>query len=279
MGNPSSLMKRKPSRRAILWFIIAAIIALFGGLYLYRAEVPQVLAQSAIGSLQDAGAAANGQKVLVFSPHPDDETIAIGGYIAQSIKDGAEVKIVLVTDGNWHHQKDLRYSEFKKATGILGVTENNLVFLNFPDGRLRKQNPTMLYKALKEQIDLYDPDIVIFPTPRDYNPDHSTIGRLMEEILEAEPQERTVYEYLVHYEILYPRPRKFDPNLNLLPPDKLITADQWQCFPLSQDIENLKMSAIFTYKSQLNDHWLKGLLLSYVRRNELLAIPKKLGAQ
>jgi hypothetical protein len=32
------------------------------------------------------------QKVLVFSPHPDDETIAAGGYIIKSVKNGADVK-------------------------------------------------------------------------------------------------------------------------------------------------------------------------------------------
>ena len=65
-------------------------------------------------------AATAGQKVLVFSPHPDDESIAVGGYIAQSIENGADVRIVLVTNGDWHHKEAVRYAEFKKATGILG---------------------------------------------------------------------------------------------------------------------------------------------------------------
>ncbi len=41
----------------------------------------------------------------------------------------------------------------------------------------------------------------------------------------------------------------------------------------------VKKAAIFTYKSQLDDPWLNGLLLSSIRRNELLAIPKTLNAR
>jgi LmbE family N-acetylglucosaminyl deacetylase len=280
IGNLPSLLKKKLNSKECRSFIIAAIVVLSGSLYFYHAEIPRVLAQSAIGSLNETVAPAEGQRVLVFSPHPDDETIAVGGYIAQSRKEGADIRIVLVTNGNYHHEEALRYSEFKKATGILGVPESNLIFLNFPDGKLREQNEATLYKALKEQVDLYNPDIVIYPDPRDYNPDHSTTGRIVEKILKAEPHKRIVYRYLVHYELLYPRPREFDPNLYLLPPRHLLTSDtEWQQFPLSQNIENLKMQAIFVYKSQLNDPWLKGLLLSSIRRNELLAIPKDLGTQ
>jgi LmbE family N-acetylglucosaminyl deacetylase len=279
--NLSNLLRTRFGKRRRIWFLaVAAAIALLGGMYFYHGEVPQVLAQSAISSLNDAMVPASGQRILVFSPHPDDETIGVGGYIAQSRKDGADVRIVLVTDGNRHNQKDLRYSEFKKATGILGVPESDLVFLNFPDGKLREQSESALYEAFKEQIDSYSPDIVIYPHPRDANPDHSTTGRIVEEILRAESQKRIAYEYLVHYELLYPRLREFDPKFYLLPPKHLLALDpEWQQFPLSQDTEDLKGEAILTYKSQLNDRWLKGLLLSSIRRNELLAVPKGLGAQ
>jgi LmbE family N-acetylglucosaminyl deacetylase len=272
-GKLSSSVKRMLNRRAVRWIIIAAVIAMAGGLFLYREEVPPVLAQSAIQSLSDVIAPVKGQKVLVFSPHPDDETIGAGGYIAQSREDGADVRIILVTDGNYHHNKSIRYSEFKKATGILGVPESNLVFLNFPDGRLRKLDKTLLYEALKKQIEMYRPDIVVYPCPQDANPDHATIGKEVEEILPAEPWKITAYGYLVHYELLYPQPRKYAPGLYLLPPKRLLSVDDWERFPLSQNVENLKISAILTYKSQLKNWWLHGLLLSSARKNELLTVP------
>ena len=115
-------------------------IILSCGLFFYCTQVPVVAAQSTIGKLGEIGAAVSGQRVLVFSPHPDDESIAVGGYIAQSIENGADVNIVLVTDGNAQHQESIRYTEFKKAASILGVPEANLIFLGFPDGKLASVN-------------------------------------------------------------------------------------------------------------------------------------------
>lgn len=274
MQNLLSSLKQKLGGKRRRWLIVAALVVLSGGLYFYYAEVPPVLAQSTTGSLHNVAAAASGQRVLVFSPHPDDETVGVGGYIAQSIRDGADVRIVLVTDGNYHHNQAVRYAEFKKATSILGVPQGNLVFLNFPDSKLREQDEGTIYQAFKQQIDLYNPDIVIYPYPRDYNPDHSTTGRIVEEILKAEPRKITAYEYLVHYEVLYPRPRGLYTGLYITPPKRLVTADRdWQQFLLSQDIEDLKAQAALTYQSQLHDPWLRGLLLSFIRKNELLVIP------
>jgi LmbE family N-acetylglucosaminyl deacetylase len=275
MKNLVNLLKEKLNGRRRRWFIIVAIVALAGGLYLYHAEVPQVLAQSTIGSLVDVVAPTNGQRVLVFSPHPDDETIGVGGYIAQSIINGADVRIVLVTNGNYHRQEAIRYAEFKKATGILGVSETSLVFLNFPDHSLQTINQTILEAALRVQIDQFHPDIIIYPHSHDYNRDHAAIGKAVTAILESGHYNVTAYEYLVHYRLIWPQPRKFAPDLYLLPPKNLTgPANQWMVFTLTQDVEKQKEEAIFTYQSQLRNRWLHGLLLSSIRKNELLAIPK-----
>ena len=267
-------IKRLFNQRWVRWASLALIVILLGALFFYHEEVPPVLAQAAVSSLHDmAPAASQGQKVLVFSPHPDDETIAVGGYMYESHKNGADIRIVLVTNGNFHHNEKTRYSEFQKATAILGIPENDLIYLNFPDSLLRRQNPQILSNAFKQQIDSFDPDIIIYPNPVDYNADHATIGKIMNELLKSYPQ-KTAYEFLVHYEVLYPRPREFNPELYILPPDKLLTTDYWLSFPLSQNTENIKENAVFVYRSQLNDPWLKGLLLSYVRKNELFSLPK-----
>ena len=274
-------IKNKLSNNRFLRFTLVALVFLIGiGCLLYPLNVPPVMAQSAIESLPDVVMPQSGQKVLVFSPHPDDETIGIGGYIAQSIENGANVRIVLVTNGDFHGNEQVRYAEFKKATQILGVPESNLVFLGFPDRKIDKMDPTTLYTALKTQIDQYNPDILIYPNVWDANPDHSTIGKVVEEILKANPHKMTDYEYLVHYKHIWPRPREFAPTLHLLPPKQLMNTDTaWNKVPLSQTNENLKSEAIHTYKSQFDNPWLSGLLLSSIRKNELLSIPKNIYTQ
>ena len=247
---------------------------------LYVADVPPVMAQDAAAALPDVVMPQGGQRVLVFSPHPDDESIGVGGYIAQSIENGADVEIVLVTNGNFHGNQQVRYAEFRKATHILGVPESNVVFLSFPDGKLDELDPAVLSVALQSQIEQFNPNIIIYPDVQDANPDHSTIGKAVQKILAADPQQIISYEYLVHFKLIWPRPRELAPNLDLSPPARLINEDTtWEKVPLSQNIENIKSEAIHTYRSQLENEWLHGLLLSSVRKNELLAIPKNLYTQ
>ena len=208
---------------------------------LYVSDVPPVMAQDGTAALPEVVMPQSGQRVLVFSPHPDDESIGVGGYIAQSIANGANVEIVLVTNGNFHGNEQERYAEFKKATQILGVPESNLVFLGFPDGKLDKMDPTVLSVALQSQIEQFNPDIIIYPDAQDMNPDHWTIGKAVQKILAADPQQITSYEYLVHFKLIWPRPRELAPNLGLSPPERLINADTtWEKVPLSQNIENIK---------------------------------------
>ncbi len=155
------------------------------------------------------------------------------------------------------------------------MAEANLIFLGFPDGKLASVNQTALQTVLQSQIDKFNPDIVVYPDPYDYNPDHKAIGRAMETILKTEPRHVTAYEYLVHYKLIYPRPRKYSPDLNLLPPQHLTTTGrEWLCFNLSSSVESCKEKAIFTYQSQLQSPELNGLMHSFIRKNELLAIPK-----
>jgi hypothetical protein len=85
---------------------------------------------------------------------------------------------------------------------------------------------------------------------------------------------------MLHYQHIWPRPREFAPKLDLSPPDQLLNAQtSWENVPLSQSSENLKLEAIHIYRSQLDNDWLKGLLLSCIRRNEPIAIPKNLYSQ
>ena len=255
--------------------VVLIVIACF----LYISDVPPVMAQDGTAALPDVVMPQSGQRVLVFSPHPDDESIGVGGYIAQSIENGANVEIVLVTNGDFHGNEQERYAEFKKATQILGVPESNLVFLGFSDGKLDKMDPAVLSVALQSQIEQFNPDIIIYPDVQDMNPDHSTIGKVVQQILAADPHQITNYEYLVHFKLIWPRPRELAPKLDLSPPEQLINADTtWEKVPLSQDIENIKSQAIHTYRSQLENEWLHGLLLSSIRRNELLAMPNKIHA-
>jgi len=162
------------SSKFILFIVL--FIALIAGIFSYYFSMNGVMPQNTIYFINETQLPNAGQNVLVFSPHPDDESIGSAGFIMNSIKSGANVKIVLVTDGNKHGLRDRRYSEFKKATSTLGVKETDLVFLNYPDGKLDQTNQDELTASLKEQIDDFNPNYVVYPSVLDTHPDHKIIG-------------------------------------------------------------------------------------------------------
>lgn len=272
MKNWSRLFKNKK--------IVASLIVLFCVViasYLLYSRYTQVLPDAALYFLNDAKLPSSGQKVLVFSPHPDDESIAAGGYIFDASKAGAKVYIVLVTDGDKHHLKATRYEEFKKATSILGVPNENLVFLNYPDGRLKKEDASKVSDNFKHEIDNIAPDFVIYPNTKDTHPDHAQTGKIVENILKDEKFSGTSYQYLVHNPH-FPQPKKYDPSRNLMPPISLVTFDkEWQRYMLSNEAIDEKTRAVFTYKSQLKVPFLRSLILSSIRKNELFSLSNKGG--
>jgi LmbE family N-acetylglucosaminyl deacetylase len=258
----------------IKWVVIsvAIIVLILAGYLAFTFLIyPTVLPQQVINLLPEILNPQKDQKILVYSPHPDDETIAVGGYIAQAVQNEADVKFVLITDGNKHHNESIRLAEFRKATSILGVPEANLVFLNFPDGTLKELPVDTLSSRLKEQIDAYNPDVVIYPFQKDSHRDHATSGKILNGIIAEGYSDKVVYQYLVHYELYYPHPKKLAPQLFLLPPTRLFILDiNWQKVMLSDNAEGLKQKAVYTYQSQLKDRILTELLLSNIRKNELL---------
>ncbi len=240
-----------------------------GGWALYAYQ-NRVMPQSAIFFLNDIHAPQAGDKILVFSPHPDDETVAVGGYIYDAEKAGAEVKIVLATDGNKRGLRDQRYSEFKQVSGFLGVKSSDLVYLGHPDGSLNTVSESVLQKEFQTAIDNFQPNVVFYPYPNDQHPDHAYTGQVAEKTLENSTA--LSYQYLVHANY-YPQPERYLPDDYLLPPIKLVTFDnEWQRYMVSPATETKENDSLQLYKSQLKNPLIKILFASVVRKNELFIV-------
>jgi LmbE family N-acetylglucosaminyl deacetylase len=266
-------LSRKRTFRIALFALLGSSAAVWA-VYAWRF---QSLPQAAIYFLDDVPEPRSGQTILVFAPHPDDETIATGGFIALERKRGAAVWVVLVTNGNKHGIGARRDHEFHDALDILGQRRENRLFLNYPDAQLARQNKQALRREFEAIITQTKPHIILAPHPDDKHPDHAVTGALVESVC----RERGIllYQYLVHYP-RFPLPKKFAPALCLLPPVRLVSFDkEWRRVMLPADIEALKRQAVRRYRSQLRVPVLRSLLLGMVRRNELLAVPEEFAGQ
>ena len=114
-----------------------------------------------------------GKTILVFSPHPDDD-LAPAGTMAKLARNGNKVIIVMYTSGN-KGSRDLemtseRLAEIRKeediaANKILGIPEENIIWLGYDDGMLEYVPELELCEKVCKLIRKYRPDAVFSYDP------------------------------------------------------------------------------------------------------------------
>lgn len=171
-----------------------------------------------------------GDRVLVFAPHPDDETIGAGELIQQARGAGAQVRVVFATDGDnnplpqlwlerrlWIGPDDRRRwglrrrAEATAALRILGVTE--AVFLGWHDRSLRgllSGDPSAV-ATIGAAIDTFEPTCVVHPAQRDRHPDHSALAAMVELVMRRSGSTASRLAYIVH------GPRSTQPGWHVRP--------------------------------------------------------------
>ncbi|ACA60552.1 PIG-L deacetylase family protein [Candidatus Desulforudis audaxviator] len=259
--------KRYQGKPALL--VLGAIF--YSGYRIFSRSV-NTLSVRAIRLLEDVPAPQSTDRILVFAPHPDDETIAAGGYIYGARRAGAAVRMVLVTDGNRHGLKEHRYREFRNAAKILGVSPAELRFWGYPDGALYAHRGS-LPERVRAELENFEPTVVVAAHPADRHPDHAVLGRVVgEELLGVSGAGHNVTGlfYLVHHPY-YPQPKRIRPS-SLLPPSAVLKSEErWQRFWLTAEGKEAKRAAVKEYRSQTRNPFLRPVLLGSIRDNELFS--------
>jgi LmbE family N-acetylglucosaminyl deacetylase len=111
--------------------------------------------------------------VLVIAPHPDDETLALGGTIAKHVDQGDDVAVLFIS-GHLPplYQRDsyeTTVREAKAALEILGVGRSR--FLEIPTGLLAAEPPGRINAEIVALIEELRPATVYCPFP-DRHVDH-----------------------------------------------------------------------------------------------------------
>lgn len=118
--------------------------------------------------------------IIIIGAHPDDPD-KVGGTAYKWAQLGHNVLMVSLTNGDAGHQSikpkelaKIRREEARKAGEVIGV---RYITLDNHDGQLMPtyKNRLEVIKLIREQ----KADIVIFPRPYDYHPDHRYTGTLV----------------------------------------------------------------------------------------------------
>jgi N-acetylglucosamine malate deacetylase 1 len=134
--------------------------------------------------------------LLIIAPHPDDETFACGGLIAQKKIKEISVRVVYLTDGKTAHKGCCNTSPDKIAfarrrlaeeTGeILGLKSEDMFWLGLSDGMIPRRDDLNFKTAVAMMIKLLNeikPKEVYAPHYLDCWPDHETASVIVKEAL------------------------------------------------------------------------------------------------
>lgn len=265
-------------------------------------------------------------RILILAPHPDDEILSSAGLIHDSLELGAEVYLVFVTNGEgfgdyiqtseqeYHRSLNNRIllgyerqRESVQALTSLGLPQENIIFLSYPDGAIHRlwfshfdsafRSPhtrkdfspydnsfthlapntgAQLSDDLRQILQQVQPQTIITPSIYDFHPDHwaSTAFLYTElEILREMGQDWLdkvmVYEYLIHQgKLSWPRPWGEHPELGLIPPPSLLLDTlTWEDYPLNKETYMAKSKALSAFTSQTP--MIGQFLKAFLRKNEL----------
>lgn len=252
----------------------------------------------AAGGLIQRALAADAEVWLVFATNGDANRLAasLGG------------KRLLARPADFIAEGEVRQQEARRVMGRLGVPGGNTIFLGYPDRGLTvlathhrgtgkpyvspftkvSASPyrdtfrpragytgTDLLRDLKSVVLQVRPTVVLTHHEADKHGDHRALNGFVREAIRS--LENTgalrhprLYTFLVHAWD-YPRPLRYAPDAALLPPKSLRDGYRWLRLDLQPEELALKHAALRDYRSQLDSPYLRLLLSSFLRQNELFA--------
>ena len=121
-------------------------------------------------------------RVMAISSHPDDIEINCAGTLAKFRKQGDEVVMCNLCNGNMGHVeimpdelREMRYAESERSAALIGAEHLTMDIGDltlYADSREQRDNLTDLIRYAK-------PDMIITHTPDDYMADHVAVSKLV----------------------------------------------------------------------------------------------------
>lgn len=116
--------------------------------------------------------------LVVISPHPDDETLAVGGFLALQRELRLPVKLIAVTDGGNAYAEnvglaDRRVAEQTDAARCLGIASDDIIRLAHTDSGLVNERGALVDSLMSQ---CSPRSHLLAPWPGDFHPDHEVCG-------------------------------------------------------------------------------------------------------
>lgn len=115
--------------------------------------------------------------VLVVAAHPDDEAIGCFGTLLKHFENKDEINVIFLTDGVSSRginikNKEERKKNCLKVLKIIGLTDKNVFFLNFPDNKMDTIPLLDVVQEIEKIKKKIKPNILYTHFSNDLNIDH-----------------------------------------------------------------------------------------------------------
>lgn len=115
-----------------------------------------------------------GKTIMLFTPHPDDDTFCCAGTLSLLAKNQNQIYIVIYTNddkGSYDPEMTserlarIRQAEEEEACRIIGIPKQHILWLQYHDGMLEYANTRDLVEQVTGIIRKYRPDAVLSIDP------------------------------------------------------------------------------------------------------------------
>lgn len=133
-------------------------------------------------------------KILIVSPHPDDETLAMGGVV---IKYHQQIDILLLTSGEvdknidlLNKKKETRLREMQDALDLAGGV-NSFTNLDLPVYSLSKHSS----KKIIQRYAIKDYQYIFVPHRNEHHLDHRCLYKIFKKMIRIQHSKASLIEY------------------------------------------------------------------------------------
>jgi len=181
--------------------------------------------------------------MVVVVPHPDDETLGVGGLICQQRRAGVDVSVVAVTDGDAAYAPNgdpvlaaQRTQEQNAALDQLGVAAAARRRLALPDSRVDRFEDDLVAALMDVLGEIGSAVTLVAPSHLDVHPDHEAVGRAARRAAAARSIELVTYFFWTWH---HRAPHEIDGEL--------------VGYELTAETLGRKFAALASHRSQIDD--------------------------
>jgi LmbE family N-acetylglucosaminyl deacetylase len=184
------------------------------------------------------------KKILILSPHADDEILGCGGFISKYSKLNYQINVLILTNANKgapeiYSIKEIQKirNESKQANKIIGTKK--LFFENLPGLNLNNYPIYKITNIIDKYISDINPEIILIPSSNDIHDDHKIIFKAAKVSLRF--NKKSDLKKILSYEVL--SETEWNENEKSFNPNYFVS--------LSISEINNKVKAFLKYKSQV----------------------------